>query len=341
MKTINILISSLLLFGLTIQSEAKIWRVDNNPGNPSNVTTAQDAHDSASAGDTLYFSGSGIEYGDLVMSKTLYIFGPGYYLSENPETQANKSSAIIANLDINSGASGSLITGMYIYTVDINTNNIFFKRNRLSNGASFSPDNSIVLASNLSNIFIVQNFIYRISSGSGSSYSALYINSGGTNIVVKNNIIRHGRNSSSYFSVFSNSSIDFGQNVCQGSISIGSSTLYNNILYSGNFSGSGNTFTNNMGDGTQFGTSNGNITNANMSNEFAGGSSSDGYYQLDGSSQGIGAGVNGEDLGAFGGDDPYVLSGIPSIPAIYYLNAPSSGSSTQGLPVEIRMKSRN
>jgi len=96
-----------------------------------------------------------------------------------------------------------------------------------------------------------------------------------------------------------------------------------------------------MGDGTQFGTSNGNITNANMSNEFAGGSSSDGYYQLDGTSQGIGAGVNGEDLGAFGGDDPYVLSGIPSIPAIYYLSAPSSGSSKQGLPVEIRMKSRN
>jgi hypothetical protein len=56
---------------------------------------------------------------------------------------------------------------------------------------------------------------------------------------------------------------------------------------------------------------------------------------------GLGAGFGGVDVGIFGGPEPYVLSGIPPIPTIYFLTAPAIGEKNTGLPVQIKVKSNN
>ena len=67
----------------------------------------------------------------------------------------------------------------------------------------------------------------------------------------------------------------------------------------------------------------------------------DGQWQLALGSPGIGAGIGGVDVGAFGGPNPYVLSGIPNLPAIYHFVAPAIGSTQSGLQVELKAKGNN
>ena len=98
---------------------------------------------------------------------------------------------------------------------------------------------------------------------------------------------------------------------------------------------------NNISSGTVFGTSNGNQSNVDMSTVFVGpeGNSTDGQWQLKPGSPAIGAGTDGNDIGMFGGPSPYVLSGIPGIPHIYFFSSPANGSGSSGLQVHIKAKS--
>jgi hypothetical protein len=71
--------------------------------------------------------------------------------------------------------------------------------------------------------------------------------------------------------------------------------------------------------------------------------SDDGRFQLAGGSPAIGGGVdiggNKPNCGAFGGNDPYKLSGIPGIPTIYSLTVPASiplGSPTMNVTFSTR-----
>ncbi len=114
----------ILVAGLTItrNANAKIWRVNNNPGKSCNFTTLTAALRSSqvSAGDTLHIEGSVTEYGKDAqtaancdtINKKLIIIGPGYLLSNNSETQHNKESAKVRTLYITQAASGTIIAGI-------------------------------------------------------------------------------------------------------------------------------------------------------------------------------------------------------------------------------------
>ena len=67
----------------------------------------------------------------------------------------------------------------------------------------------------------------------------------------------------------------------------------------------------------------------------------DARYQLHPNSPAKGVGENGTDAGAFGGDEPYILSGIPSIPTIYQLTVPSNVPQGGTLNVQIKAKINN
>ena len=117
----------------------------------------------------------------------------------------------------------------------------------------------------------------------------------------------------------------------------------NNILITGNINGSNNLFYNNIGNSTQFGTENDNQSNVDMATVFVGypdqdTCSTDGRWQLAPGSPAIGTGQDGVDCGMFGGTNPYVLSGLPNIPAIYFFSAPDSSGGAQILPVQIQGK---
>jgi hypothetical protein len=99
-----------------------IWRVNNNPGKSCDFTNLTDALRSSAVkvGDTIHIEGSVTPYGKTTQAsnncdtvrKRLVIIGPGYQLSDNPETQHNKESAKVRTLHILPAAAGTVIAGL-------------------------------------------------------------------------------------------------------------------------------------------------------------------------------------------------------------------------------------
>ena len=116
------LLAAMMLVGifcfLSTPVNAKIWRVNNRSGMAADFTTAQAAHNGSTAGDTVYFEPSATTYGDLTATKKLILVGPGYFLNENPETQANLTNAILGSVLFNKIAGLSDILNRVIYRAD-------------------------------------------------------------------------------------------------------------------------------------------------------------------------------------------------------------------------------
>jgi len=75
-------------------------------------TNWSDAYAAVSKGDTIYVAGSNFGYGDIELDKTVYIYGPGYFLDENLNTQVNKKIAKFSWIYLNNGAEGTHIQGL-------------------------------------------------------------------------------------------------------------------------------------------------------------------------------------------------------------------------------------
>ncbi|MCB0832306.1 MAG: hypothetical protein KDC45_02475 [Bacteroidetes bacterium] len=340
MKTFMSLFCVVALSASVVQ--AKIWTVDNNPGNSAADFTALStavSSGSVQAGDTIYVVGSALNYGATVtVTKKLYIFGPGYFLAENLDQQANTAAATITSyMALNSGSEGSIVQGLtFTNSIQINTSNITIRRNRLT--TAFISTNS-----NLSNIIIVQNYL----SYNYCCAATIQIGSNNTNIIISNNYVEVTNGgggltvptgatvyvTNNIFKVNTGSAV--GMNAATGSFD-------NNIIYSGSFSASSIVPRNNITSDTTFSSEqNGNKSGRSMATVFTLSGSPDAKWQLAAGSPAIGAGLSGEDCGMYGGNSPYVIAGLPPIPTVYFMSAPISGSAAQGLPVTIKVKSHN
>ena len=327
----------ILIAALIPQAIAKKWTVDNNPGNSADFASLQAAQDGAANGDTLYVRGSTVGYGTLRVKKTLYIFGPGYFLTENPSTQSFPVPATLGTVLIEktafTNASGSLLTGFVFSRVTISgAGSVTIKRNYIT-----GDGNSIVVTiNNGSNNVITQNHIEE--SPTSNSVATIDIFLTATNNIISNNFILAPAIA---IRSTSDASLIVRNNVIKGDVTIINSEFKNNTLTSGTYTATSSVTTNNIGDGTQFGTADGNQENVTMTAVFDGTGSTDGQWKLAVSSPAIGAGIGGIDVGMFGGTDPYVLSGIPHIPNIYQFDGPTTGSTTAGLPITMKVKSNN
>ena len=302
----------------------------------SSDLSPQAAHDAASAGDTIYIENSAVNYGSFTLTKPLYIFGPGYFLAENDSTQANVSSAMVQIVYFNAGSAGSLVSGMVVTDrIDINESNITVKRN-------FIQNSGIRVMNNASNVMILQNYIY--CTYNGSSYNPVKVNTGSSNIFIQNNYLQRTITIYDVLNIAGTSSAQISNNIFyEGSMNVVNSTFSNNIWVGlGTLTESGNSYNNNLCEGSQFPATNGNQLNVDMTTVFdSTQTSSDAIWKLKAGSPAIAAGLSGEDCGMFGGLDPYRLSGIPPMPSIFFFQAPSSGSASSGLPVNIKIKSNN
>ncbi len=323
-KTFTSVILLALVAGY-INVSATVWRVNPTPNSSAHYSTAQAAHDAATTvnGDTLYLEGSTYSYGGLNMTKKLTVIGNGYFLAENPQTQYNiQPSSFNYYIYCYAGSEGSKFIGCtFTYSVYLYTNNITFERNYFYSTYSIYPQ------ANCSDILILNNYFHY-------SHHSLYFNQIHSNILVSNNYF------AGYVSTGSTFSGIFANNIFSYPITIYNSTLVNNIsLYSVDLYNCISTY--NIGHSTQFGTLNGNQQNVPASALFVGlpGNSTDGQWQLKPGSPAIGAGEGGTDIGMFGGEYPYKLSGLPPIPAIYDLDAQSLPSNT--LDVNLKAKSHN
>lgn len=342
---------SLLAFPLATTS-AKIWLVDNtgNPNADFTTLTAAVASTSVQNGDTVQLAGSPLTYsGSFTLNKRLVFIGPGYFLSENV-AQANLNSATVGGqIDLFQGASGSIFMGITIdngggscfrtSNPNASTNNIVIARCRLFAG------NSAIDITNFNNStgwIIAQNYIVSNGDRTINIQSANAV----SNIIIANNYIRQNNFSTPTggTAIFGNasSSMTIRHNVVQGRFEVQNSLIENNIQAStNNFSATNSTVRNNLSEGTGLPSGNGNQNSVNMQAVFLGTGSTDGRWQLRSGSPAIGAGFNGVNCGMFGGSEPYILSGVPSIPRIIEFNAPTTGSSQSGLPIQLRVRAQN
>jgi hypothetical protein len=326
MKT-KITFSTIILLALFVCHPlfATKWRVSNVPGVVANFTNLQLANDAAAvvAGDTVYLEGSTVNYGDAIISKKLIIVGPGFFLGENDSTQANKVAVTLNSLNMNTGSEGSVVTGVSVSsTLTLTAGSIVIKR-------CYSNYVVTVLSSN--NI-LIQSWLNRITCYSSSQ-----------NNLIKNNVIfapifeyglnmQDGSNAVVFNNIFFNN-----QRICnaeyRNNISVGA------IYYNNAFEVAGScTVENNIAATGQYASYPDNLNYQDMSTVFVcwsactGFTSDDRFKLLAPASPAIGYGYGGVDCGIFGGSQPYVLSGIPSFPAIWELVV-------DGISVTVKAKS--
>lgn len=309
---------TVILLLITITSYAKIWRI-NNTGASADFTNLEAAALSASVinGDTLHIEPSSVSYGDALIYKKLTLIGNGYFLAQNSGLKENSLTSKIGILTI--ATEEVVITGLDVYTIRINAGNLQVKRNLietidLMNGTA------------ISNVLLIQNYIKNVITFSERQIS---------NLLISNNYIARGFQ---YSATNMSGTISNNIIITTQEVNISGFLVKNNII-SGSYIFSGtNTYFNNICEHGHVPAGNGNQLNVNISTLYAGGGSPDGQYMLSESSVARGAGYDGEDCGIFGGPDAYVLSGIPNVPSIQYLNVPAS-SEGNTLNVIISVKS--
>jgi hypothetical protein len=304
--------------------------VNNNAGADADYTSLQAANDAANSGDTIYVEGSTTAYEGADISKKFIIIGPGYFLADNPKTQANALQATFnSNINFNTGSTGSSLAGIACPSnyIIISVNDIAITRCNV---------HIIYLQGPCQNILISQNYLNIIGVyGSGEA----------NNSVISNNII------SGYISFPGGGPVQITNNVMTSTtantINVYNSNINNNIVCSSTniTQNTGNNITNNIiaAAGTN---ANGNQYNVVMANVFVDYSgalnySDDGKWKLKPGSVAIGAGISGVDCGAFGGATPYVLSGVPNLPHIYEALIPGTAYSDAGLSCTIKIASGN
>ncbi len=354
MKRMSCILLALTFFAFS--ASAKIWRVNNNSGVNADFTTLQAAHDGAAAGDTLHLEASATAYGNATFTKKLVVIGAGFYLDQNPNTQALKQSSLVTGITLYAGASGSVLTGIDFSggNVTVYASNTVIRRNKFAqaNGTNFDYyTGTINLYTNyqgdnapVSNVVISQNFGVTV-----------VVNYPSTGILISNNYL-------SYYSYVgdetTNNVLNFNTNasaiiqnniIRRGKITVYNSSITNNIMINGTFTGTGNLTSNNVANASQFGTENSNKANVDMKQVFLGTGadiSYDGQWKLAGGSVAIGAGYGSTaqkpvDAGMFSGQTPYVLSGMPAVPSIYYFENKPVGSNADPITVTIKVKSNN
>jgi len=315
----------LFLFAIKL-AFANIITVSNN-GFPAMFTSVNSAINAAQNGDTILIAASQNSYGDINLSKQLILIGEVGW----PETG---NSAITELLNIDSGAEGSLIMGLYIAhndAIDLSCNDITFERCRIgSNGDVFHIDGvcqnlivrncliqgniTIRTENSLSQSLFENNLIVGNWNGSNFTFNGI-TNSQQPGIIFRNNIIRANQG-------------QFVQNECTGI------HFENNIFWGGGAdleSGTtGNSFKNNLSfdNSTTYPIPNNLDLGGNISNQAPIFTNAPDYevdnsynYSLEPGSPGENAGSDGMDIGIYGGSFPWPnYFCLPNIPRVTSLS---------------------
>lgn len=320
MKTLFYFLTTALVI-CSFAARAELFTVDNNQ--PASIPeenlyiTLQEAVNVANVdgGDTIQVIGSATAYSALTLTIPLVIVGNGFFLGENPTANVNKQPSSIYSIRFDPGSEGSKIMGI---TFKENANNSY----------------PTIVANNIeiSGCYLLRS-IY-IGNGNGPIRNlninrCYFVNSGisyNFNNVVPpidfyfaNNIVNGG------FQIPNGTSGSIINNVFAGErFILGTSSsleIQNNILLSteeeeitipvleANIS-------NNIAALQTFGTANDNQINVQPSQIFVAEGTTDGQWQVRRDGRAAEAGRDGVDIGAFGGPNPYRLSGVPTIPRI-------------------------
>ncbi len=322
-----------------------IFRVDNNPGRVADFTDFQTAHDAASDDDIIYVAGSGNSYGDATISKRIFVYGPGYFLTSNLGESAEVSPALFGLVTfVASGPddpSGTLISGLTTGQIDVNASNITIKRNLVTLPIFLNRPGGF----SVSNVLVIQNYISGISSS--TSTGMIQFNSSSslfeTGIIIRNNFINNGTSSGESIRMGTGDTATIENNIIfNGDLVIGNGIFRNNLLLSNDphTFDSNSTVTNNISTQAS-GLSEPENINSESGALFVTTGSPDSLWMLAPGSPAEMFGLGNVDAGMYGGPEPYVLSGVPALPTITEIIAPLFGSPSAGLDITVKAKARN
>jgi hypothetical protein len=258
-------------------------------------------------------------------------------------------------------------------TINISDSHITIARNFFALGGNISIGFPSGASSTLDSINISQNYIASANSSQNftsvaNSSIAVLPSTNATNLIISNNVFYNLLFYSAsatgtiinnvfhqiffaYLSGTPQSTLSFFNNIIQSS-SPPAFTLSNNV----SFFSYNNIY---QGPSNSPPDANGNFSVADFTTIFVGWNNlfqtlstggftpfvyqlADSNFVLKLSSPAIGAGLKGVDCGAFGGGMPYILSGMPPIPSIYTLSAPTSVTSdVNTMKVTISIASHN
>lgn len=324
MKSILILFILCLTFG---PLGATILRVNNNSAVLGTYTTAQAAHNAATAGDTIHIESSVNSYGSITCTKPLVWIGNGFF------SDAGKSTYIDL-VQFQSGSANSVFMGIHVLSeIQILAQNITVNRCSMHTLAIYC--NSIGVSNNFS---LSQSFVRSTTSTSSSQacsgftftnnyfYGSFTLTNNLSNIVYSHNFFNtYGGG----LAVAANNNI-FNNTTSQ--ISLYPSTVYNNLFVAttnGLYVGmNGNIFVN-----TTLTSSANTVFTSNTA------SFNDNWTPLRTGSPALNAGLGGAHIGPTGGTAAYKLSGVPPIPTFTQFQVQSAPVNT--LPVTISVKSNN
>jgi hypothetical protein len=368
MKKAFFLTAITILIATSIQ--AKIWRVNNNPSLDADVEQGSTLFDGvnnatnpeAASGDTLYFEPSSTNYNALSVNKTnIVILGYGYFLANNPGSQAMANNAEIQNISFLATSTGSSVSGMefadgvYIYSGNItisrcNTNVVYMYHAANATGVRIdkcyirSSINDGGIGAAVTNVTIaVENCIF---SGFGDGNFITGVNfSNKVRGLFRNNVLNYcsifygfnfyvANNIFTYQTSFGNVS-NSGNNVFRNNLFSYPITQANYAQVGGNTApNSNNLFAVNLANVFNGGTDNTYNPGGNTYNNYIliGTFTPETRYDLKAGSTAIAAGETGTTVGgatvtapncgAFGATDPYRRGGFPAIPRVTVLTVP-------------------
>ena len=343
MKKMNLLLGFLLLTAFS--ATAKIWRVNNNAGVVADATTLTILFDGtntlpsnpeASNGDTIHVEPSSTGYAFPTINKQVIIIGNGFLLSgtgSNTGLQANTLTSRVGGFRFANGSAGTKIIGIEITASnDFSSGysgavNIEFEKCRFVNNPLFAfaasvtysnitikkcllggINNSIPATTTLNSFFFENNLVV----GNVFWFKPTLA----TNFIVRNNTFKLG---------------------ASPAVDLNNAYVANNVFLTGNVTNSfvtcnvkNNVFTNAQTGVVQgpLNVNGNNLISQTEASIIINTGSDDGKFQLAAGSPALNGGVDiggsKPNCGAFGGNDPYKLSGIPGIPTIYSLTVPSS-----------------
>ncbi|KAF0237202.1 MAG: hypothetical protein FD181_2126 [Prolixibacteraceae bacterium] len=320
----------LILTLFSNQLYSAIITVDNNYPKIGDYATLQEGHDAANNGDTLYVLPSLANYSAITLQKSLCIIGAGYH-SQLPGI---RPTLVEGTFEFTPSSSGSTLTGFGSnFYIIIDGDNIAIKRNKLER---------ILVKTGHYGTVIIQNHLYSVN----ANYYSIDVEDENEAFIANNIVKNH-----SYDWTFSNKRNN-GKGIKANQSTNTSVVIQNIIDLAGYTSSTGEEVAMDVGtsntiafnniillgpiNGNQLGFYN-NLISPDIDSVFE--NYLEDNYQLKANSPAKGTGYGGADMGIYGGEFPFVDGGTPSLPTIYYLDVPLSGTKQGGINVTIKVKS--
>lgn len=312
----------LIALSTTLTASATIINVNNATPSPGEYDNITDAMAAAVDGDSLYLAATNLSYGDVNITKRLFITGPGFIV--NGGILGNFAEVGIVSYKNGAATSGSTLQSLKVKRIsfdDISATNVLFSDitvQRCVVGEYLTTSNDILINS------VIQGCVFASSSGniqtSDIQASSIENNffrgliSSVTNSLISQNLFT-GTGNETWLSAVSNCSIT--NNIVLGrnaNYPLGTNTINGNCSFGA---------TNNNFQGTGV-----NIVGVNpeLVNFTAPDFAWDADLHLGGGSPCVNAGANGEDIGLYGGDGVYRQDCEPSIPIIRSVNIPGGNT---------------